>query len=250
MIEESISKLGPLDTFDKSVFIGNDRYPQKLCNLILSLSLIWNDFKDILLFNDHIRSLQSKMTIDKNIKGNQISPFWGETSGILNHLDKILIALIHELFTLIRNSKDIIELDCFQHILKKLHRNCRESWFIIIKYAFGEADSKSSLGKAFLMVRHKIVNHYDMDELLKGYQIKFINSEELPYVSRGDNIREQRFYFADAAAQEYYRYYQNKVTIDDFYNNIKLINKSIDFAIQNVIITFIQERSAWKRISA
>ena len=41
-------KLAPLETFDPEAFIGDDVAPQSLCNLILTLALIYNDCKDII----------------------------------------------------------------------------------------------------------------------------------------------------------------------------------------------------------
>ena len=249
MIEESLKNLNPLETFDKNVFIGDDQYSQDLCSFILALSLIWNDTKNILSFYEYIKELKPKEIEFSDPKDMPIKPIWGEISGFEIYLEKTLIALIHELFFLIRNSKNVIESKCFKSICKQLHQNCRDSWNIIILYAFGQADSKTALGKALLMIRHKIANHYDKNEILKGYKKKFILDSNLPYISRGNSMIEKRFYFADAAAQEYYMSQKEKLTLDEFYKNINLIKNSINLAIQNLIETFIQRRSAWKKVT-
>ena len=72
-IKESISKLGPIETFDKNVFLENDKCHQNLCNFILSLALIWNDFKDILLFYEHIKYRQDQSPTDEK----RITPLGG-----------------------------------------------------------------------------------------------------------------------------------------------------------------------------
>ncbi|MFC1693677.1 hypothetical protein ACFL1R_09250 [Candidatus Latescibacterota bacterium] len=248
MIEESLSSLSKLDTFDKNAFIGDNGYSQDLCNFILALSLIWNDTKNIIMFHDYIISLKPKDKEHYDPKDMPVKPILGEISGIEVYLEKSLIAVIHELFILVRNSKDVVESDCFKKICKKLHKNCRESWGIIISYAFGGADSKTPLGKALLMVRHKIANHYDEKEIFKGYKKKFLMESNILYISRGIRMCEKRFYFADAAAQEYYKSQQEKVTPEEFYKNITLIRDCINLAIQNLVDTFIQSRSSWRQV--
>jgi len=178
-LEENISHLNGLETFDKNVFIEDNLYKQDICNFILALSLIWNDIKNLSLFYEQIKSIEPKGITIKTPDDMPIIPFFGEISGFKVHIEKLLIAVIHELFNLIRNSKDIIESTCFQYICKQLHKNCRGSWQTILKYTFGGADKKTPLGKALLMVRHKIANHYDKDELFKGYKRKFIDNNNI-----------------------------------------------------------------------
>ena len=168
-----------------------------------------------------------------------ITPFWGEVAGIKIYLEKTLVALIHELFSLIRKSKNVIESSSFKEIYRLLHKNSRNSWRTILKYSFGEADSKTELGKALLMVRHKIANHYDKDEIYKGYQRKFLESKNIPFISRGNSMIEKRFYFADASAQEYYISFQEKVSNDEFYANLNLIK---DFNLENLLHKTIASR--------
>src|ERR1700676_1164301 len=44
---EKIKKLPAFETFDAGVFIGSQEWPQPLCDFILTLALIYNDFADI-----------------------------------------------------------------------------------------------------------------------------------------------------------------------------------------------------------
>ena len=43
------SDIHSLDTFDESAFLGNETVSQDVCNLILTLACIYNDYKDTLL---------------------------------------------------------------------------------------------------------------------------------------------------------------------------------------------------------
>lgn len=248
MIEESLKNLSNLESFNKEAFLADDKYSQELCNFVLALSLIWNDIKNLLLYYEYLKSLEpidiSKVEDLKQLE----TPFWGELSGIKSYLEKTLIAIIHELFKLIKNSSDVLESKAYKSILKQLHPNCRHAWEIIVIYALGGVKDKESLGKALLMVRHKIANHYDKDELFKGYKRKFFLQENIPYISRGNSKMKRRFYFADAAAQEYQRFHAEKVEIDKFYDFVNLIKNSVNLSIQNIVETFIQQRSPWREI--
>ena len=249
MIEKSLDVLKPLETFDKEVFIGNDEYSQDFCNFVLTLSLIWNDLKNLMVFLDHLRSIEPQNIVIKDPKDMPITPKWGEISGVKIYIEKLFIALMHELFKLIRESKDIIDSKNFRDLYKQLSKDCRIAWDILLEYAHEKSRSDTDLGKALLMVRHKITNHYDKNEIFKGYKRKFITHAHIPYISRGGNMLEQRFYFADAAAQDFYLNFQEKVTAEIFYENINIIKESINFAIKDIVIKFIQRRSAWKRVT-
>jgi len=249
MIKEFLTRLNPLETFDKNVFLGNNDYSQDLCNFILSLSLIWNDMKNIRVFYETVIDLKPKENISTDPKEMPKTPFWGEIAGIEVYLEKLFIALIHELFKLIKESQNVVDSICFSSICKQLNKSHRESWFLLKSYAFGKDDKKTALGKALLMVRHKITNHYDKNEIFKGYNNKFISGNDIPYISRGNNIYQERFYFADAAAQEYYRSQQDRMINNDFYENVKIILINIDVSIQSIILTFINRRSGWRKVS-
>jgi hypothetical protein len=45
---------GALESFDPAVFRGDDRVPRYVCNLALTLALIYNDCKDVLYWNSDL----------------------------------------------------------------------------------------------------------------------------------------------------------------------------------------------------
>jgi hypothetical protein len=245
-----LEELNQLETFDKNAFIGDDKYPQNLCNFILSLALIWNDLKNLLsLFEFMNEQLPNDTKVDKP-EEMPIEPIWGEISGYKIFFEKHIVSIIHELFTLIRNSNDVVNSTTFRAILKKIKKANKEPWVTITNISFGKDDSSTDFGKALLMVRHKISNHFDKGEIFKGYKRKFIDKKGIPYVSRCEHMASTRFYFADAAAQEYYRRYQEKMTIEQFYQLLNSIKNGINFSLQNIILTFIQERSTWRAVNS
>ena len=193
-LEEFFDSLSPLETFEKEVFLGNEEYSQDLCDFILTLSLIWNDAKNISIFHDTVQKHRPSEEEFQNPSDMPITPEWGEFCGIYIFIEKSMVALIHELFSLIRKSKDILDDPVFQNILRQMHRGCRDSWNTIVEYVNGGANSKTQLGKALLMIRHKITSHYDKGEIFKGYHRKFIEDSWIPYISRGSSMPQQRFY--------------------------------------------------------
>ena len=46
--QDECSELAPLETFDPAAFQGDADVPQELCNLVLSLALVYNDCKDVI----------------------------------------------------------------------------------------------------------------------------------------------------------------------------------------------------------
>ena len=245
---DHLKDLSPLDTFDKNVFIENDKYSQGLCNFILTLALIWNDIKNLLtLYKFMNKQLPKDIQVDKP-EDMPIEPLWGEISGFKIFLEKHVVSIIHELFNLISNSKKEIESDQFKWIFKQLRKESKESWSTILKYSFGEDETQTNFGKILHRIRNKISNHYDKKEIFQGYKKKFIVGNEIPYISRGSTMAEHRFYFADAAAQTYYISRQETISEKDFYLILNSLQGNINFALQNIIMTFIQSRSAWRKI--
>ena len=123
MIEKSLSSLSPLETFNKDAFIGDHEYSQDLCNFILAVSLIWNDTKNIMLFYEHIQSMKPKDKEFDDPKNMPVMPIWGEISGLEIYLERSLIAVIHELFSLIKNSKKLLN----PNVLIQFSYNCIET---------------------------------------------------------------------------------------------------------------------------
>jgi hypothetical protein len=248
-LREVTEKLGPLETFDKNAFIGDENFPQDLCNLFLSLALIWNDSKNLNLYYEFIETSKPEDVYDKPEEKPK-TPAWGEISGHRVYIEKMQNALIHELFKLVKESQKILLSPAFTQILSQTNPHYRESWKTIVDFANGKHEGKSPFGKALLLVRHKIANHYDPNEIFKGYKRKFIDNKNEPFISRGDSMEKQRFFFADAAAQEYYRSCQEKLPQEGFYLHFNLIRHNLNAAMKGIVETFIQRRSAWKSVAS
>jgi hypothetical protein len=246
-ITESSANLSPLETFDKDVFKSDSKYSQELCNFVLTLALIWNDNKNLNVYNDFIEAAKPKGVEFVNPKEMPITTLWGELSGHLIYLEKMQIALIHELCEVIKNSKNVLVTQIFNEIVKQRQKIVRESWRTIVDFANGASKFKSPFGNALFMIRNKIANHYDPKEIYKGYVKKFSNPDTIPFISRGSAMCEHRFYFADAAAQEYYRSFQDNIHQEIFYKNFNIIRNNLNLSIAGIVQGFIQKRSPWRK---
>src|SRR5437764_8536430 len=110
--DQLITELGEPQTLKPEVFLGDERVPQSVCDLILSLSLVFNDFKDL------IASQQLMQTIAPG--DGPPSAARGMFGGLHVHWVRLLAGVIHELTELVAKNKAVIESDTFRTFLKKL----------------------------------------------------------------------------------------------------------------------------------
>ena len=240
---DECASLAPLESFDPSAFQPDSETPERLCNFILALALIYNDCKDIIsavvLLHDSRPDGPSK-----------ISRIWGAYYGIEWHLLKIFVSLLHELFNLIRENKDLLEHPLFTEIVRLLRSKARQNWRDLVAVALG-ATPKSELGRILLLVRNKVSSHYDLKCLAKGYSDYFLGKEQIhdrAYVSRGNSMSESRFYFADAAVQGYLFELIGKKNFDQFMRHSTELFEQLNVSLMSIVDKFIQKRSAYRSI--
>lgn len=233
------SALTELETFDPKIFEGNQQTPQDVCNFVLALACVYNDFKDILMAFHYLDCLQPSFPV-KEI------PEWGEFNGLKFHLIRIHISLVHELLSLIERSDGVLKNPYFQSITNHLDNLGKQTWEALVKASSGKAST--SLGKIFLMIRNKVAFHYDPKEFFKGYRNWFLNSKKSkkPYISRGKKITDERYYFAEASAQSYFDNLCAGACIDA--NQVKKLATSLGPAISQIIKTFVDSRCLDKEI--
>ena len=116
IIEENLSLLSDLQSFDKEAFIGDDKFSQELCNLILTFAVIWNDNKSLSLYIDHMQAVTPTNVTVVNPNDMPREPLRGEVAGVKLFIEKQFIALMHELFKVIKESKGIINSPIFESI--------------------------------------------------------------------------------------------------------------------------------------
>lgn len=227
------SALSELEAFDPKIFEGDQRAPQDVCNFVLALSCVYNDYKDILMAFHYLDYLQPQFPVKE-------TPEWGEFNGLKFHLIRLHISLVNELLCLIERSKGILADPYFQSITNHLDKLGKRTWEALVKAADGKAST--SIGRTFLMIRNKVAFHYDPKEFFKGYKNWFLNRNKLkkPYISRGAQITEERYYFAEASAQSYF----DNLCSGGNINTKQVFNlaTSLGPAISQIVKTFIDER--------
>ena len=243
--QEECSELAPLETFDPAAFLGDAAVPQELCNLVLSLALIYNDCKDVIYSSILLGESRPQPPARKDRA-------WGAWAGVDFHIFRLLVGLLHELFDLIRKNQDVIQHPFLASVIKQLPPPRREAWNAVITVASG-ATPADPLGKSLLLIRHKVSAHYDPKAVVGGYKHHFLNAEksdDRAFVSRGNSMKSTRFYFADAAATGYLRSVVGKNQSDEIMMTVADLLRSVNHALMGIVEAFIQRRGYAYRAAA
>jgi hypothetical protein len=107
------TNLSQLESFDPSVFRGDSNASQEVCNLILALACIFNDWKDMQIATNTLFRI-------KPLDPPRETPAWGEFNGILWHLIRLQVSLLHEVLSLIIGSVSTLKHPYFQKIIHGL----------------------------------------------------------------------------------------------------------------------------------
>ena len=234
---EQCATLAPLNTFDPMAFQGDRDVPQELCSLILSLALIYNDCKNTIYVAELLQDVKPQGQFEFN-------GHWATWSGIDWHLIRLFVSYVHELFELIRNHRELLDHPFLVKVLKQVHGNSRAAWKTLVSVA-DDATPKDELDKLLLLVRNKVVFHYDPKGIYRGFNQQFLDpgcSQQRGYVSRGLSMNETRFYFADAAVQGHFQETKGNMESADLSKKIIDIIESLNFALIGVVDCFIQMR--------
>lgn len=154
---EECTELAPLETFDPAAFRSNQEVPQELCNFVLALALIYNDFKDLIY--------SYTVLVESRPDGQfRRTRQWGAWNGVKFHIFRLLVSLLHELFKSIDNSKALLQHPFLVSVLKQLPRDARAAWQAVVAVASG-GTPRGSLGKTLSVIRHNVSFHYDPERV-------------------------------------------------------------------------------------
>lgn len=239
--------LAELSGFDPSELFNNQKYLES-DKLILSLSLVYHDLKNALLFSYVIDELRPEMRTsfppDKH---------HGQFSGMLGWLNRILISILEELCVLLDKKRDIIQSRPFELVTAVLQKETLQSWNQLLELA-GIRKEKDpwvrSLKTLLTQVRATGTYHYYQNELLMRSYKKFYAGEEnsfnkFAYLSLGRNVEETRFYFVDASIDQQTKDLVEKtgISVDEF--NIKFDEylQALHFSIRFIIEKYFEHRN-------
>src|SRR2546426_1300523 len=201
------------ETFDPSAFKGDAIASQTVCNFVLALALIYNDYKD---------TMYARIVLDQSrpVGKPERNREWGAFGGIDYHIFRLSIATLHELFELIQRNQAELNDSFLNSVVSQLSPEARRAWKTVVDAAL-DATPQDDLGKALLLVRNKVAFHYDPKCIFQGYSHHFVGPgkvDDRAYISRGLSMAETRFYFADAAGIGYIqcpRRQQSKIEFQD-----------------------------------
>lgn len=241
---ENLYDLARLESFDPDAFRGDDNVPQGVCNFVLTLALVFNDFRDLVHLHNFLLSKKPSGAF-------KINRHWGSYNGAWFHSIRLMVALIHEILNLLHTNQKTLAHPFFEAVLKQIPREAREHWSALVQAAQGK-QVDTLVGKFALLIRNKLVFHYDPKEIFTGYS-RFFSSHrtgaESAFLSRGASMSQTRYFFADAAAQGYLtRDIQDRIA-EDLVTELMAIMPGLGYSLMSVIHHFIQKRGFTYKIA-
>jgi len=234
---ERIDDLASLESFDPVAFEAGEKVSQDVCNFVLTLAVIYNDLKDLIHADVTLQTQAPELPF-------KISRHWGAYNGLRFHVWRLMVGLFHEVVDLIQRSDKVLEDSFFKSVLSQLPRKERDIWHDFISVAC-DKQTATAEGHFALLVRNKLVFHYDPKVIQRAYRTFFSSGShgaERAFVSRGMDMKETRFYFADAVTRGYFMKNidgrdTEKILVDTM---TPLLNLSS--ALMSIIHHFIQKR--------
>ena len=125
---QSIYTLARLEHFDPRVFISSEKDEQKVCSFVLTLSLIYNDFSDLLW--------ASGLTLE-NPPEIKISTERGHYMGIQMHILRLIYGHFKETMHLIAHHKEVVSSPMFQKVIQSLSKEEKKCWTALVDVSLG-----------------------------------------------------------------------------------------------------------------
>ena len=235
--------LAPLKYFDPKAFQALDKDEQAVCNFILMLALIYNDFKDLSWAYVHMEKCKPPM-----IPLPTPTPYIGQYTGMNLHLTKLFHSLLFAFAELIKNNLDVLNHQLFAEILKQIHKDNKSNWNRLVSFSKGETDENDAeLYEISRLIRHNLAFHYHQPKFLSGGYNHFFSKKDTPtnqnaFISYGASLEATRFYFADAAVQGCFEQNISKEKAGRLNPTLKDISGKINETLHNIITSFIQLR--------
>lgn len=240
---EYVKRLAALESFDANTFIADESTPQEVCNLVLTLALVFNDLRDLVRAQRCIREVHPSSTV--------VSTQLGEFYGLHAHWIRLMTGLLKALAEVIGENERTIGEPSFKKIIKSLSRTYRDAWQNTVAAALATTAKGDRFGRMIFFARNKVASHYDLKEIERGYRLMFIEQDGgPPYVSRDDAMEGTRFYFADASAERYLMHAAGAKDATEFFNTGWKVLPDIAHALREIVIHFVNGRGyAWRRAS-
>ncbi len=224
-----------LESFPKEAFEPSADATREECGFFLALAVIHDDLKDVVLS----QVLLSEIPVPDPVIP---STHRGQYAGLEAHLFRTLVGIMHELLEVIRAHPTVLKGRLFKEVQRVCPKPGKKAWRAIVDAAAGELSS-DPLNKALFFVRNKVSFHYDVKELARGYQLAFSQPRfGVPMLSRGNNMRESRFYFADAASQAYFFELTGADGTSPVFSWSTDLSAQVNHALHWLVLKFIEVR--------
>lgn len=174
----------------------------KLENFFITLGLVFNDLKGLVLFSKLLEDHYEKPGVD------EATIHAGNYNGTVVQINRLIASTIHEFFIFLDKNRAISDESEFKEILSKISKQDQDLWRGLFEASQGNLSSANNFLEAILKIRNNVGFHYyQAGKLLRdGYKSLFSRKErernKVAYYSIGETIETTRFFFSDAAAEE------------------------------------------------
>lgn len=236
-----VDALVPLETFDPAAFVGDEQTTQDLCNFVLSLALIYNDFRGVIIGHHAIDGLEPEDT-------TKPTPELGMFNALRLNMLRLHAGIFRELFDLLAASERTLSHPFFARLCGKLSGDARTGWQSLCDVASARPSDNVDL-KALLLVRNKVSFHYDPKAIFRGYKNLFVDAPEMePLLSRGNRMPGTQFFFADAAAQSYLMEQGTENALVDILTGRSTLVTAINICLYEIVTRFVALRGyGWRQ---
>lgn len=223
------TKLAPLKRFNPKGLFSDATANSELDAFIVTLALIWNDFRDLNVFSFNLKQCKPKDTVTP-------SPHLGDYAGMENHIHRLQMALLVELVQLIHTKPHLFALPDYIQSVRNIPSKFRQNWVELVESIVKlKKPAKNPTVQYLINVRSNGTFHYDQtDSIEKGYHFHFSQQSDA-FVSLGRNMEQTRFYFADGAVQGYadsLSAADHRQKVDEFR---EILNEGIRFLVEAYI---------------
>jgi hypothetical protein len=233
--KDLVSELAALEELPPAAFRSSATCPQEVCDLVLALAAVYNDFHDIAF--SHMLLHEVEPTVPQSPTTE-----WGNYGALFASVLRLRCGVIHELIDLVRHSKRAANHPYFQAYVASLGTDTVYAWKAITDVAFGQPRA-DPLGSALLLVRNKVAFHYDPKELGRGLASHLgANPKHRLFVSRGGSLRSTRFYFAGAAAEQAIVAKASDPAVLEFLNFRGPLIEKVNLALYRIVTEFVRHR--------
>jgi len=234
--QNHISQLAPIEAFDATVFTPDETYSKQMCDFVLSLALGFNDLHDLLVAHDILNGVEPHDTTTP-------TPALGEFGGLGVHLFRLHVGTLHEILNVVAKNRAIATGPALAVLVATMTPEAQNAWASITRVATDDTADKSEFALFLRFARNKVAFHYDGKGISSGFYASFVSQpSRRPYVSNGYTLGRSRFYFADAAAQEYMHQKAAEVGAPDSLLDALRLMKDVAFSIHQLVFAFLAER--------